>query len=92
MYRYMYKNSDQILEILDSQLCDHCFTDAPSHTFCWWHISDITDEIDKSSEPWDEETCWWVVDTMCNKCHAFYGMNQRYPISICTDCGHIQEE
>ena len=60
--------------------------------FCRWHINDDTGEIDRSSEPWDNETCWWVVDSQCDLCHNPYGMDSRYPISICTECGHIQEE
>ena len=55
-------------------------------------VDNDTKEIDRSSEPWDEETCWWVVDSQCDLCHNPYGMDSRYPISICTECGHIQEE
>ena len=92
MYKYQKKGSHETTLMPDGMGClipIICF--SPS-VFCWWHISDITNEIDRSSEPWDDETCWWIVDTMCNKCGAFYGMDQRYPISICTDCGNIQEE
>ena len=92
MYKYQRKGSYEINEEPDGMSCLTpviCF--APS-IFCWWHINDTSNEIDKSSEPWADDTCWWVVDSMCNKCDNLYGMDQRYPISICTKCGHIQEE
>ena len=90
MYKFIEKSNSKTRKFEDSQYKSMAV--ILDKSFCWWHISDITNEIDRSSEPWDDETCWWVVDTMCNKCGALYGMDQRYPISICTDCGHIQEE
>jgi len=92
MYKYQSKGLYQIMEMPDYIDPYSSILRYSRAIFCWWHIDDKTNEIDDSSKPYDEETCWWVVDTMCNKCHAFYGMDQRYPISICTDCGHIQEE
>ena len=90
MYKFIGKSNNRIRKFEDFQYKPMAV--ILDKSFCWWHINDQTNEIDRSSEPWDDETCWWVVDSMYNKCNALYGMDSRYPISICPECKNIQEE
>ena len=90
MYEFKQKSNSKIRNFQDPQY--KTMATILDKSFCWWHIDDKTNEIDKSSEPWDDDTWFYVLDTYCEKCSLPYGIDERYPISICTECGNIQKE
>jgi hypothetical protein len=91
MYKYKHKNTFEIIEIADLIVgSPEKYFDSPYVKY-WWHINDITKEIDNYSNidnPADEA---YALNTYCAKCDKSYKSDEICPISKCPFCGHIQE-